>query len=727
MRLVSSNMKSVLTALQLVLCLFAIQIANAQALPEPADPHPRLFAGEDLRLALVDLAGRPGSFVSRTVERCDVIGKNPSRFATDGYMGLDWAQYLQACLIAYRATGNERFGRTALVYFRALIDDLKVVGDGAGGDMAARRDSGYSIRALGPNAALAYDWLHDFPGVDEALRSRARQRFSAWTEWHLKSGYRARSPGTNYHAGYLFAATLISIAQGSEAGADGARLWRHVIEDIFEHDTLPAMRGNGVLVGGDWGEGWQYAPLSVVEYSMAASALSRYGLDVSAVETWLSDIVLRHVYGLLPGKKPLTFAVGDTQSEEANIPVRPETLAAVILGPASVEARRMASAEMHRLKLFSEFDGFPLFRSLAEASLEEPLEVPRDTLPTHYFAAGIGTLYARFDWTDEGVWFGAMCSRVRDVDHMHPNAGNFVLSRGTDAVIVDPSPYGTLSSLTSNAPTIESRVLPADYKPSQGYWSKTTGFQWIRQLGRGGILLARCEYADQFHLQDTPSDVSLAERDFVVVPGNNGRDAVVLLVDRAKSAGPDLGMHLRFRTLANLASNSENYVGSIGNTRLTIRQLFATSGTSELRRLAKSDCFQSGYTRGNCDAARFPVSEYRTRLDGPLPEAIHAIAASGVSEPVVTLQEEAGFRVALVELMGSYVVIVIGDAADRSFTIPNVASTVIALDEFSDSLVTAISTEAGCQIQIAANSSPADSPSPMVVDMDASCNLARVE
>jgi len=163
--------------------------------------------------------GREGStVVSATIVRCREIGASPQSFSRDGYMGLDWAQYLQACLVAWQATGSESAARTALRYFRALLDDLQVVGDGKGGDGAARRDSGYAMRAHGPYAALAYDWLHDAPGVDAALLARARQRFKAWTDWYLENGYRARSPGTNYNAGYLFAATLISIAQGSEAG-----------------------------------------------------------------------------------------------------------------------------------------------------------------------------------------------------------------------------------------------------------------------------------------------------------------------------------------------------------------------------------------------------------------------------------------------------------------------------------------------------------------------------
>jgi hypothetical protein len=724
------RMARVAWAALLVALVGLAQPALAQSLKEPGDPHPRLFAEPGVQEALAELARSTGSFVQRTVERCREIGRQPHRFATDGYMGLDWAQYLQSCLIAYRATGSEEHGRTALVYYRALIDDLKTVGDGAGGDEAARRDSGYSIRALGPNAALAYDWLHDFPGVDDALRARARQRFEAWTDWYLEHGYRARSPGTNYHAGYLFAATLIAVAQGGEAGADGAALWRHVVDTIFATDTLPAMRGDGVLVGGDWGEGWQYAPLSVAEYSLAGRALQRYGLDVADLRAWLGSIVTRHVYAQIPGTQPRTFALGDTQSEDAHIGVRPDTLTAVIAGPASPEAQRWAEAEMRRLNLYARDADFPLFRSLAEAARVEPAEIPRADWPRHYYAAGTGTLYARFDWSEQGVWFAAMCSRTRDVDHMHPNAGNFVLNRGADDVIVDPSPYGTLSSLTSNAPTVKSKVLPAEYQPSQAFWSRQTGFRWLRQLAGAGILLARCDYADQYRIQDTPSDVPFAQRDFVVIPANGGTDAAVLVVDRAQTPGAGEGLYLRFRTLAELErrgdaeSEGDLYGGSIGGTQVQLQRLFssafAAEGAPELRRLKAGTCFEDGYTRGGCDASRLALNEYRAQLAGPKAETMHVISAAGRAAAQVAVREQGALRVVSVEFPGQNTIVVVGSTGNGAVTVPARASTVVLLDDLAGRGAEVTATAEGCSVRLV-GAAPAPAAGPWVASLAADC------
>lgn len=126
------------------------------------------------------------------------------------YMGSEWSKVLQACLVAWAATDNASYATAATRFFTsALLDDLDRVGDGQGGDTAVRRDSGYSIRVLGPYTAIAYDWLH--AQLSPELKAKARQRWAAWLEWYRERGYRAREPGNNYQAGYLVAATLIAI------------------------------------------------------------------------------------------------------------------------------------------------------------------------------------------------------------------------------------------------------------------------------------------------------------------------------------------------------------------------------------------------------------------------------------------------------------------------------------------------------------------------------------
>src|SRR5689334_1825729 len=122
----------------------------------PNGPHPRIVLDDALRAAWKKQAGVRDSAVARAIATCADARSNPDA-RHDNYMGLDWSRTLEACLVAWAATGSKADADTAVTFFKALLDDLADVGDHQGGDEVARRDSGYAIRAEGPATALAYD------------------------------------------------------------------------------------------------------------------------------------------------------------------------------------------------------------------------------------------------------------------------------------------------------------------------------------------------------------------------------------------------------------------------------------------------------------------------------------------------------------------------------------------------------------------------------------------
>src|SRR5207249_3859026 len=133
--------------------------------------------------------------------------------------------------------------------------------------------------------------------------------------WYRDHGYRAHVPGTNYHAGYLIAATAIAIAQAGD-GDDGAR-WREVADTMWGTEMTAALAPGGVLDGGDWPEGWQYGPLAVAEYALAARLARGAGLATPGVARWLDAVLRRHVYALSPADRG--FAGGDTEEKTPNV------------------------------------------------------------------------------------------------------------------------------------------------------------------------------------------------------------------------------------------------------------------------------------------------------------------------------------------------------------------------------------------------------------------------
>ena len=436
--------------MRLAIALVVMTSVASAAPPEPSGPHPRMLLDAKLRAAWkAALEDGRGPLVG-AVTLCD---EDRSRRDHDGalYMGAEWSKMLQACLVAWAATGKPEYASSALKFFTALIDDLDKIGDGKGGDQAATRDRGYPIRNLGPYTALAYDWLHDVPGMTPELRARARARWAAWLAWFKDKGYHPRDPGSNYHAGYLIAATLVAIAQGGEAAeTSGPALWKLVADELWGKDMAAALAAGGALDGGDWNEGWQYGAMSVAEYALAARIGKAYGLATDGIAAWLASVLRRNVYALTPSDR--LWAGGDFDDEHAYMPPQVLVLAAVALGDATPADKQWAKAELSRLKLTDK--DMLLYDALAMLG-DPPVVVPRPSWPTWYRAPATATVFTRTTWDDHAIWFVAACAQTSGLDHRSPNAGNFVLSRGTADLIVDPTPYGSLSSLTGNAPAVK--------------------------------------------------------------------------------------------------------------------------------------------------------------------------------------------------------------------------------------------------------------------------------
>lgn len=647
-----------------------------------------------------------------------------------GWQGFEFVTTLSGCLVSYAATGSADDLSTAIKYWNVLLDDYQTVGDGAGGDDVVTHDTGYAMRTFAPYSALAYDWLHDAPGVTESLRAHARARFDAWMSFYSTSGYLRSMPGANYQAGYLFAATLIAVAEGGEAGAAGDAHWATVRDTIWGKDMAAALAPGGVLEGGDWPEGWQYGPLSVLEYSLAARALEENGAPVNGIEAWNNSLVSRFAHGLTPAQK-LAFVAGDTDAETANRDPANGALLATIAGPASSGAKAWARKLNTDLGLQNEN---PLFDAIALASAG-PAEAPAADTPTNHLAKGSGNWYVRGGWTEQTAWSVFQCSGRLVDDHQHNNAGNFVLTRGGDDLVVDPSPYGSLSTLTSNAPAVDSGAVPEGYSPSQGNWGENTALVWSRQSA-SGVASARCDYADQFRRNGGESDVSHAVRDFVFIP--NGADGSVVLIDRVVTGDANRALHLRVRTPGDLALSDSTATATLGGSALAVERVFSSNGTPSVRAMPQaSECPSSDR---KCDISRLPEgTEYRLDVAGPSAFAIHVVSGRGADSAAPTSQtlEGEGFR-GVIHGSGAAAVAVITNGTEDGalgsslvYTVPagsGLAHVVVDAPVNADgkSNVTAVRDGANCRLEVtpANGSGTSFDGRPLVVRTSNDCALS---
>ncbi len=715
-----------------LLCAAALWMVSQPALaapPVPSGAHPRIWLDGETLAHLRAEAKRPQSATARAIAGCDRVRREPSRHLVDQYQGFTFSEHLQNCALAWQVTGKKEYAETALVYFQALLDDYKKVGAGDGGDDVVRHDSGYAVRMFGPNAALGYDWLYDAPGMTEALRAHARARFGAWMDWYQAEGYLADKPGANFQAGYVYAATLIAIAQGAEAGAAGEALWQRVVETVFGKEMLPAMASGGILHGGDWPEGWQYGALSVLEYALAMRALQEQGVALAGAEQWGEQLMRRYLHGLTP--TGAMFVGGDTQIEAPHLEPSVYPLLAVLVGPATEAARSWARATKQALEVHEE--QYPLYEALADARTG-PAEPFASDEPTAYFASGTETLYLRSSWSPDAIWAVVQCTPRRR-DHQHLNAGNVVLSRGDDHVLVDPSPYDSMSSLTSNAPTVVSKNLPDNYQPSQAPWGEETRMVMAGQAA-SGVAAARCAYADQYRFKATTPDVLDAQRDVVLVPWQRGGSLVV--VDRVKTTTAEQPLALRFRSPAPLellpgdgdagSTPLAGASGVLGDTTFTIAPLWASGGTSKIEPLAVGNCY-GGVERGKCDAARIPGSQLAIEVPGAAPAAGFLLdAAPEGATTAFEVRETKEYRLAILRHAEQLAVIAVANgAAIASYEAPRGDAHHVVLDPPPADAISATASPGAdrtCLVTLTRGGSGALPARPLIFRVDEQCNVA---
>ncbi|MGH7272230.1 MAG: hypothetical protein ACREJ3_17510, partial [Polyangiaceae bacterium] len=410
------------------------------------------------------------------------------------------------------------YTRAALKYFRAILDDQYRVGDGAGGDLVVRHDDGYSIRTRGCFGAIAYDWLHDAPGMTPALREHAIARFLAWSEWFAKSGYNRDQPIANYYIGWFGAVAFAGLA----ARGDDPRIsdFYAKAEEMYEREIVPAYARK--LAGGDFPEGWQYGDMVGAVLAIFADARSRDGSMRSAFDDlpWLRQIVAFRAHALWPDGKH-TMDTGDWSAKPAVAPAHALLALSLVLpqaDPAGKEARALArlaadpAEEWHWLAALSD-------------DPSRSSDDPRHDEPRSFLSRGTATLTARTDWSRAGVWFG-ITSAPSLSDHQHLDAGHFEIVRGSDALIIDAGGYGSYSSLSHNVIAVDDGKENDTYSPNQATWSDAAEIS--RHEDDGPFVYALADYASAYNPAGYPTDhparsVTRAEREVIFsrspVPG----------------------------------------------------------------------------------------------------------------------------------------------------------------------------------------------------------------
>ena len=181
--------------------------------------------------------------------------------------------------------------------------------------------------------------------------------------------------------------------------------------------------------GGDWGEGWQYGPLSVAEYAEAAAALESAGASLPQMDAWTNSLIVRQIYATVPTQDG-QWVGGDFDGSSPYQSIGLNQVDAVLGGPSSDQAAAWAEwiKENENLGIGSIY----IENALAEARTVTAAPYPTTDAPLWYFARGTRALYARTSWDASAFWAVFKSSPHVNTDHEKMDASNLVFSRGAD-------------------------------------------------------------------------------------------------------------------------------------------------------------------------------------------------------------------------------------------------------------------------------------------------------
>jgi Heparinase II/III-like protein len=600
--------------------------------------HPRILLTPE-RMSGLEAMSRAGHPSWTVLQRnCDEANQKP---ISSGYMGEDWANAALDLALCGRVLKKDASTKNAIKYLLALVDDATEVGDGKGGDTAARQDDGYAIRNRGFLAAIAYDWLHDDMSADQ--RKHVVSRFYAYVTWYKKDGYRKDEPWSNHFMGYFGAAAMGGLAADGDdpKGAEMHKLAR----EIWNKVIVPGYRTR--LAGGDYPEGWQYARLigGVLGLWVDAEGRATPAGTQKLIEElpWLRESVAFQTHAHEPDGKHV-FDSADWSKKPAE-PFNQQLYGVAIALGANDPASRRALYLARNAKRIGE-PGWNWLRVVGDDP-SRAAEDPR-TGPTSYFAKGTGVVFARTAWSPSAVWV-AFNSGPFFGDHQHLDQGHFEIVREDDALLIDPGDYDAYSTMSHNAILVDDKKENDRWSPNQAIYSKTARIE--RFSDEGGTVWASAEYTDAYNPDEYPRykktrTVSRAERELLfsrtpiaTMPGSGV--ARVVVYDRISLTKPTYGV-----TWAGHASVRPEQSGSVlkiavGRSAATLSTLLPAGATASFLKepTAKGDePFTNNNPAEGIASTRFEIASARGKTERRFLTAIVVGSAADRAPPATRIE-----------------------------------------------------------------------------------------
>jgi hypothetical protein len=307
-------------------------------------------------------------------------------------------------------------------------------------------DDGYNIRYDLAEMMLAYDWMYDqFTPAERSLLVNVATNWLNWyntpgfpdnvTNGSPGPGFDVSTPTDNYYSGNLQGLTLTALATAGDNPTDDYLLG--ILRAKLTNE-VPVL--NDRTAGGDWPEGGNYGPYTVLEESLVNTALREVGEDWGADFDWLQSLPRGMLYMTAPDYSQ-TRSYGAFTSDYDH-KTSPSMLAVL-----STTTTQGAFASL----IYSNMNANPTqdfgaeqnhssdaFYEMIFATNATPPAL--GALPLSYFNTGTGRFFSRSSLTDPQGYFVSTENMSYAGDHYGADDGDVRLYHGTN-VLVAPAAY----------------------------------------------------------------------------------------------------------------------------------------------------------------------------------------------------------------------------------------------------------------------------------------------
>ncbi|MEI8360544.1 MAG: hypothetical protein WCG01_00185 [bacterium] len=353
------------------------------------------------------------------------------------YQGQSWLEATEALALAWKVTGNtiyaDKLIQIADVIIAAPLTCISV-------------DNGYPTRNVVTATAIIYDWLYDYPALNQNGRKAALiSQVNTWFDYYKNHPvYESTGPAlSNYFGGHLLGFGLAGMAMDDDnIRGDGIKFLPYM-KSLWDSTVAIDFAAGGSQSSGWPQQGFSYGPEHYSRLNQFAFAYKNFkkittNTDVDimpsgAVEAMATSLI----YNLMPnrwqapdeGNWPFPYK-GQLSPELAMMLTT--TLNGTLGDQMAYFVNHMAIGPSGRVGQDNPKFIAALFQDTSRTQTDY-----RNIQPLIYHSIPDQHVFARSDWSDNAVWSSYNGGSWNWSDHQSKAAGSILLSRGPDQLLAN--------------------------------------------------------------------------------------------------------------------------------------------------------------------------------------------------------------------------------------------------------------------------------------------------